>query len=149
MSTPSLIIVADRGSLKAFSIENTPTRGPMPRLTEAFQVSARPRRYADEYSDEAGAFPNGGTNGHGNSMAERLSVENERDERVFREVARHIEEVISHHAPATWGFAAPAEISKAILNDLQPATKSNLKKIVPRDLIHAGADELLGQFAPF
>jgi hypothetical protein len=149
MSTPSFIIVADRGSLKAFAIENTPNRGPMPRLAEAYQVSAKPGRFSDEYADQAGAFPNGGTNGQGNSTAERLSVENELSQRAYREVARHIEELISHHSPKTWGFAAPSEINRAILEDLKPDTKSNLKKIVNRDLIHASADELLTQFNGF
>jgi hypothetical protein len=146
MSTPSFIIVADRGSLKAFAIEDTPTRGPMPRLAQAFQVSAKPGRMSDQYTDQAGAFPNGGSKGQGNSIAERLSIDEELSRRAYREVARHIEDLISQHSPKTWGFAAPSEINRAILEDLKPDTKSNLKKVVNRDLIHASADELLTQF---
>lgn len=146
MSTPSFIIVADRGSLKAFSIEETPNRGPMPRLADAFQVSAKPTRFAEQFEDQAGAFPKGGTNGQGNSTAERLTLENELEQRAYREVAQHIEDLISQHSPQTWGFAAPSEINRAILDDLRSETKSNLKKIVNRDLIHASTDELLTQF---
>jgi len=39
MTPTSLIIVADRGSLKAYRVDETPTRGPSLRLIQAFDLT--------------------------------------------------------------------------------------------------------------
>ena len=39
MTATSLIIVADRGSLRAYRVEETPTRGPHLELVQAFEVT--------------------------------------------------------------------------------------------------------------
>ena len=38
MTASSLIIVADRGGLKAYRVEETPTRGPKLKLVQAFDI---------------------------------------------------------------------------------------------------------------
>jgi hypothetical protein len=146
MSIPSLLVIADRGCVKAFQVEDTPTHGPMPRLRETFQVSSLPDRMRDEYSDRMGAFPNGGTNGQGNSIAERHSVGEELQARACREVARHIEMLLSQYQPASWGFAAPAGIAGAVLDELNPDGRSKLKSLVKHDLINVDAKAIISQF---
>jgi hypothetical protein len=147
MNIPSFIIVADRGSVKSFWIEQTPTRGLMPRLLEAFQVSSAPERYQDRFSDQAGAFPNSGSAGQGNSTAERMTLAAELDTRTCREVAEHMEKVLRQHQPETWGFAAPSGIARAVLDHVQPGLKKTLRSSVHRDLVKVGAHELIEQFA--
>ena len=147
MSIPSFLVIADRGCVKAFEVENTPTHGPMPRLTATFQISAEPDRYREEYSDRLGSFPNGGTQGKGNSVAERHSVGEELQARALREVAKHIDQLLSRHHPTSWGFAAPAEIARAVLKKLQPDTRARLKRVVKHDLINVDAKALIGQFS--
>jgi hypothetical protein len=39
MTAASLIIVADHGSLRAYGVEETPTRGPHLKLVQAFEVT--------------------------------------------------------------------------------------------------------------
>jgi hypothetical protein len=39
MTATSLIIVADRGSLRAYRVQETPTRGPHLELVQAFEVT--------------------------------------------------------------------------------------------------------------
>jgi hypothetical protein len=146
MSIPSFLVVADRGCVKAFEVERTPTRGPMPRLTATFQVSAEPDRYREEYSDRMGSFPNGATNGKGNSVAERQSVGEELQSRALRNVAQHIDQLISQHHPQSWGFAAPSEIAGAVLERLKSDSRGKLKTVVKHDLINVDAKALIHQF---
>ena len=146
MSIPSFLIIADRGCVKAFHVEETPTRGPMPRLTATFQISGEPDRYRDEYSDRMGAFPNGGTNGQGNSIAERHGVGEELQRRALGEVAKHIDQLLSQHHPADWGFAAPSEVANAVVDKIHPDGRAKLKTVVKHDLINADARALIEQF---
>ena len=39
MTATSLIILADRGSLRAYRVQETPTRGPHLELVQAFEVT--------------------------------------------------------------------------------------------------------------
>ncbi len=146
MSIPSFLVVADRGCVKAFEVENTPSRGPMPRLTETFQIFSTPDRFRDEYSDRMGAFPNGGTNGKGNSVAERLSVGEEHQTRACREVARHIEKLLGQYHPTSWGLAAPSEIASAVLDKLTAEGRAKLKTVVKHDLVNSDVKALISQF---
>ena len=43
MTTSSLIILADRGGLKAYPVTETPTRGPSLRLVDEFQITGAER----------------------------------------------------------------------------------------------------------
>ena len=77
MTPTSLIIVTDRGSLKAYKVSETPTRGPHLQLVQAFDTTEAHGRYQDKLTDQAGAFPNGAAPGQGNSIAERTGIDNE------------------------------------------------------------------------
>lgn len=145
--TPPFLIVADRGSVRAFSVEDTPAHGQMPRLLESFDISAAPEKYQDRFSDQAGAFPNGGSNGQGNSIAERMTLDAEWEMRAFREIARRIGDLLERHQPTRWGFAAPSEINGAILDQLPAGGKDRLTRNVKRDLLKVDAKSLLQQFA--
>jgi hypothetical protein len=147
MTIPPFIIVADRGSVKSFSIEQTPSRGAAPRLVDAFHVSSAPERYEDRFSDQAGGFPNGGSGGQGNSTAERTTLDAELDARACREVADHLQIELLENHPKAWGFAAPAEIASAVLDHVQPGFMKTLRCVVHRDLVKVGAQELMQQFA--
>lgn len=147
MRIPPFIIVADRGSMKSFRVEQTPAHGLMPRLVEAFQVSAAPERYGDRFSDQAGGFPNGGTAGHGNSIAERTKLAAELDTRACREVAEHMQILLLENHPESWGFAAPSEITKAVLDHVQPGFMRTLHSVVRHDLVKVGPGELIEQFS--
>ena len=57
MTPSSLVIVTDRGSLKAYQVTETPTRGPSLQLVQAFNITDAHGRLVDKLSDLAGRFP--------------------------------------------------------------------------------------------
>ncbi|MBA2623451.1 MAG: host attachment protein [Chthoniobacterales bacterium] len=149
MTTPtSLIIVTDRGGLKAYRVNETPTRGAALELVQAFETTDAHGRYQDKVSDQAGSFPvNTGANTagggrHQNAIAERQGMEAENDRRIFKQLAESISEVVKRDGKEGWSFAAPASIHSAVV-DLLPAevrdcivehVKSDLVKIELADL---------------
>ncbi|HEY5752163.1 MAG TPA: host attachment protein [Chthoniobacterales bacterium] len=145
--TASFLIVADRGCLKAFAIERTPNRGRVPRLIETFQVPEGRGRYQDKVTDQAGAFPTGGPAGQGTATGERLNFDAENSLRAFRLLAERITNLLRHHQPERWSFAAPSEINGAILNEVMPELRTRIDRNVPRDLVKTPTSELLPYFA--
>lgn len=143
MIPTSLIIVTDRGSLKGYKPNPTPTRGPSLQLVQAFATTDAHGRYQDKLSDQAGSFPSGAAAGQMNSIAERQGIETENDRRIFRQLADNIAEVVKREGVNGWSFAAPASIHSAIV-ELLPAdvrekivehVKSDLVKIEPAKLV--------------
>ena len=96
MTPTSLILVADRGSLKAYKVNQTPNRGASLQLTQAFDITDAHGRYDDKVTDEAGRFPvsDGSAARHANSIAERTALETETDRRICKQLAEQIEEVV-------------------------------------------------------
>ena len=83
MTPTSLIIVTDRGSFKAYRVNETPTRGPSLQLVQAFNITDAHGRLVDKVSDLAGRFPvSDGAGRHANSIAERTQLETETDRRI-------------------------------------------------------------------
>ncbi len=132
--------------MKAYEVEATPTRGPMPRLVETFQLADAHGRYQDKFTDQAGAFPKGGSAGKANSIAERQGIEAETEARLFRQLGEHIVSLLRAHNPARWSFAAPSEINGAILSSLPPEWNERLDFNAKRDLINTLPAELLAHF---
>ena len=142
--SPSFLVVADRGRLLTYKVEDT-GRSLSPRLVESLEFSGRLQPH-ERLSDKMGAFPNGGTNGQGNSAAERLNVGNEHDLRACRTVAGRIVELVSKHQPDTWGFAAPSDINRVILDELPAGVRDKLSRNLPLDLTKVPAKEVLERF---
>ncbi|HZA38226.1 MAG TPA: host attachment protein, partial [Candidatus Baltobacteraceae bacterium] len=116
MTPTSLIIVTDRGSLKAYRVNETPTRGPSLQLVQAFDLTDAHGRLIDKVTDLAGRFPvtNGAGGHHGAaSIAERTQLETETDRRIHKELADQIVKIVSSNGKEGWSFAAPASIHAA------------------------------------
>ena len=96
MTPTSLIIVADRGSLKAYRVDETPTRGPSLRLIQAFDLTDAHGKLVDKVTDLAGRFPvsDGAGGRHANSIAERTQLETETDRRIHKQLADQIVEAL-------------------------------------------------------
>src|SRR6185437_12482210 len=121
MTPSSLIIVTDRGGLKAYRVNETPTRGPSLQLVQAFNITDAHGRLVDKLSDLAGRFPvtNGAGPHHGpGSTVERPQLATETDRRIHKELADQISKIVPLDGNG-WSFAAPAEIHGAII-DLLP-----------------------------
>src|SRR5258708_6352132 len=107
MTPTSLIIVTDRGSLKAYKVTETPTRGPHLQLVQAFDTTDAHGRYHDKLTDQAGSSPGGGAPGQTNSIAERTGIDLENDRRICKQLADSIAEVAEREGRDGWSFAAP------------------------------------------
>jgi hypothetical protein len=137
MTPTSLVLVADRGSLKAYKVNQTPTRGPSLQLTQAFNITDAHGRYDDKLTDEAGRFPisDGSASRHANSIAERTALETETDRRICKQLAEQIEEVVKREGREGWSFAAPASIHAAVVELLVPETRDRIVEHVKSDLV--------------
>lgn len=141
---PPLLIVADRGQLRAYAVTAS-MRGPVPTLLKAVQFSDGNARTSDVVSDSAGAFPAGNAP-HATGAAERMTLTAELEMRAFRDAAECTTELLRLLQPESWGFAAPSEINGAILDGLDPALKSRLTLNVQRDLTNVPRYDLLEHF---
>ena len=149
MTPTSLIIVTDRGSLKAYRVNETPTRGPSLQLVQAFNITDAHGRLVDKVSDLAGRFPvaNGaGTHRGAGSIAERTQLETETDRRIQKELADQILKIVSSNGKEGWSFAAPSEIHAAIVDLLPPAVRDRIVEHVKSDLVKTEPSKLPAHF---
>ena|SRR5215470_8806465 len=148
MVLSSLIIVTDRGSLKAYRVNKTPTRGPRLQLVQAFNITDAQGRLVDKVSDLAGRFPvsNGAGVRHGASIAERTQLATEMDRRIQKELANQIVKIVSGDGNEGWSFAAPAEIHSAIVDLLPPTVRNRIVEHVKSDLVKTEPAKLPAHF---
>jgi hypothetical protein len=149
MTPSSLVIVTDRGGLKAYRVNETPTRGPSLQLVQAFNITDAHGRLVDKVSDQAGRFPvtNGAGAHHGPaSIAERTRLATETDRRIQKELADQITKIVSLDGKEGWSFAAPAEIHGAIVELLPPAVRDRIVEHVKSDLVKLEPAKLVSRF---
>jgi len=148
MTPTSLIIVADRGSLKAYRVDETPTRGPSLRLIQAFDLTDAHGKLIDKVTDLAGRFPvsDGAGGRHANSIAERTQLETETDRRIHKQLADQIVKIIDRSGKEGWSFAAPAEIHGAIVDLLPRAARDRIVEHVKSDLVKIERAKLPSHF---
>ena len=148
MTPSSLIIVADRGSLKAYRVNETPTRGPSLQLVQAFDLTDAHGRLVDKVTDLAGRFPvsDGAGGRHANSIAERTQLETETDRRIHKQLADQIVKIVSHSGKEGWSFAAPSEIHGAIVDLLPPPVRDRIVEHVKSDLVKIEPAKLIPRF---
>lgn len=148
MTPTSLVIVADRGSLKAYRVNETPTRGPSLALVQAFNITDAHGRMIDKLSDMAGGFPvgDGASGRHMNGIAERTQVETETHRRIYRELADQIAKVVKSDGIEGWSFAAPAEFHSAIVDLLPNEVRNRIVEHVKSDLVKIEPAKLTAHF---
>ncbi|MDX2081662.1 MAG: host attachment protein [Terrimicrobiaceae bacterium] len=142
-----MIIVADRGGLRAYAVEKNDTGNhQIPRLLDAMEIDEARGPFRENFSDRAGSFPDATSPGQANPTAERMNLAAEYEMRSFRAVAARVIELLREHAPERWAFAAPSEINGAILDGLPVDLRERLAKNVRRDLVNVPASDLLRHF---
>ena len=148
MTPSSLIIVTDRGSLKAYRVNETPTRGPSLQLVQAFNITDAHGRLVDKVSDLAGRFPvsDGAGGRHANSIAERTQLETETDRRIHKQLADQIVKIVTSNGVEGWSFAAPAEIHSAIVDLLPRKVRDRIVEHVKSDLVKTEPSKLPAHF---
>jgi Protein required for attachment to host cells len=149
MTPSSLVIVTDRGSLKAYRVNETPTRGPSLQLVQAFDMTDAHGRLIDKVSDLAGRFPvTEGAGAHRGqaSTAERKQLATETDRRIQKELADQITKIVSKTGKDGWSFAAPAEIHTAIVDLLPANVRQRIVEHVKSDLVKVEPARLMSHF---
>lgn len=144
MAASSLIIVADRGSLKAFKVKATPNRGASLQLVQALNFTDAHGRYQDKMTDQAGRFSDGVAGQ--SSTAERQGIEDETDRKIHRELAEKIAETVKRETADGWSFAAPATIHSAIVELLPPEIRERIVEFVKSDLVNIEPAKLAEHF---
>ena len=148
MTPTSLVIVADRGSLKAYRVDETPTRGPSLQLVQAFNITDAHGKLIDKLTDLAGRFPvsdGARMQHHGASIAES-KLETETDRRIYKQLADQIVKIIASSGKDAWSFAAPAEIHAAIVDLLPSAARNRIVEHVKSDLVKVEPAKLPSHF---
>ena len=147
MTPTSLIIVADRGSLKAYKVDETPNRGASLHLVQAFEITGAHGRYDDKLTDQAGRFPvSDGNSRHANSIAERTALETENEKRICKQLAEHIAEIVKREKVEGWSFAAPASIHATVAELLPPLVRNRVVEHVKSDLVKIEPAKLTSHF---
>lgn len=146
MTTTSLVIVADRGSLKAYRVDDTPTRGPSLHLVQAFDTTDAHGKLSDKVTDSAGRYAADGAGAHlGASIAE-TKLENETDRRIYKQLADQIAKIVKSDAANGWSFAAAAEIHGAIVDLLPNDVRNRIVEHVKSDLVKIESAKLPSHF---
>ena len=149
MTPSSLVIVTDRGSLRAYRVNETPTRGPSLQLVQAFNMTEAHGRLIDKLSDLAGRFPvteGAGAHRGPTSIAERTQLATETDRRIQKELADQITKIVSQNGKDGWSFAAPAEIHTAIVDLLPAGIRQQIVEHVKSDLVKVEAARMISHF---
>jgi Protein required for attachment to host cells len=148
MTPTSLVIVTDRGSLKAYKVNETPKRGPSLKLVNAFDTTEAHGRFQDKLTDQAGRFSAGdGANGIHSGIAERSGIDTETDRRIVKQLADNIAEVVKREAPGEgWSFAAPASIHSAVVGLLPAELRDRIVEHVKSDLVKIEVADLPKHF---
>jgi protein required for attachment to host cells len=145
MIPTSLVIVTDRGSLKAYRVDETPNRGPSLQLVQAFDVTDAHGKLMDKVTDFAGRFGDGGGPHQGASIAE-TKLENETDRRIYKQLADQIAKLVKSDGGQGWSFAAPARFHSAIFELLPDEVRSRIVEHVKSDLVKVDAAKLATHF---
>ena len=148
MTPTSLVIVTDRGSLKAYKVSETPNRGPSLQLVNAFDTTEAHGRFHDKVTDQAGRLASGdGANGTHSGIAERTGIDSENDRRIVKQLADNIAEVLKREAPGEgWSFAAPASIHSAVVGLLPAEVRGRIVEYVKSDLVKIEVADLPKHF---
>lgn len=148
MIPASIVITADRGSLKAYQVNETPTRGPSLKLIQAFDITDAHGRLIDKVTDIAGRFPVTETAGphRGQASTAESKLQTETDRRINKELADQIAKVINGKGKEGWAFAAPSEIHSAIVDLLPGRVRDRIVEHVKSDLVKIEPAKLANHF---
>ncbi len=131
MTTASLIVVVDRGRLKAYRVCETPTRGPKLELVQAFGIP------------NLNAFSRAHRN---TAVTDRPELALEETRQICRQLAQEIVKLIERDFGEGWSLAAPESIYNQIVDFLPIKIRERIVEHVPRDLSKIPAARLCSHF---
>jgi Protein required for attachment to host cells len=133
----SLIILADRGGLKAYEVTATPTRGPRLHLIDDFEITGSERELP---------FNVESSRRHVTLTSDWPALETETQRRICKQLADRIAKVVETKRAEGWSFAAEPSIHKAIIDLLPVAIRDRIVEHVPSDLVKIEPAKLRSHF---
>jgi hypothetical protein len=162
MKTPFFAIVTSRGGLKAGWIvpvhpegsaryEPCHTERPSQiHWIENFAFVLPHQHLSEQLSDMAGAYAATATSGGKPSLLGASPSEThwriEADRRTVRDLAAHIHRMLQNQKPERWVLSAPADLHRALVEELPKVCRDHLIKVVAANLYDATPEDLLGHF---
>ena len=147
MPTNTLLIVADRGGLKAFRVEAHPNGKPGLRQIDSDYEPAAHGHFGDKVTDRAGRFKGSGLGQSQGGSTDHSKADIENDRRAVKAIAGRINELYEKEKPAEWRLAVPAQIDKLLTEHLKPEVRKGLTETVHADLLRAESSDILGHFS--
>jgi len=143
----NIIIVADRGLLRAYSqSQNATDRRPRLLLIDELH----PKEAHEKLStDQAGRFPRGGGAGGASgdlSAGESLQQEGEQDDRLIQQLAEEIDALLGDGDVSGCLLAVSAPIHRQLFNTLTPKSRDKVRQVLASNLASTDPTELLGHF---
>lgn len=150
MLTPSLLIVTDRGGLKAFQVQpstSNPGRPPALHQIDSYHAQDAHGRYEDKVTDRAGRFQGAQAAGrHIGGSDEHGTIDIENDRRACKHVAGRINELVKREKPESWLLAVPSTIHQLILAHLDKDVVAHLTNTTHADLLRVEPAKLANHF---
>jgi hypothetical protein len=141
----TLIIVANLGELKAFNIKkHEAIVGNELKISHSLEVVNNEdfiegrKKLSETLSDDSGRF--------GNDTLEDHDLKIEIENRIIREIAQDIENIIKNIKPKQLFLAFPKEHNRELANELGDQTKAILTKNLASDLVKIDKDKILSFF---
>ena len=146
MTPTSFVIVADRGSLKAYRVDETPTRGPSLHLVQSLNLTDAHGKLIDKVTDVAGRYAaSDGSGVHAASISE-TKLETETDRRIHKQLADQIAKIVNENGTEGWSFAASSEIHSAVVDLLPGRVRDRIVEHVKSDLVKIEPAKLPNHF---
>ncbi len=144
----TLLIVADRGGLRAYRVDENPGRAPGLHPIDSFEAEEAHGRYQDKLTDQAGRFrASGHGNAHTGGISEQHTLDTENARRACKHVAERINELVDKEKPEGWRLAVPAQIAALVTDHLKSEVRAHLTETVHANLLHVEPSKLLEHFS--
>ena len=149
----TLLVVADLGGFKAFTIQNInshrPKTTPRLQLLEEFSNPDAHGHLVDRVSDLSGRFPRrtgGARLASAMSDGERHNIALESRKRFVRQLAQRLNTLARDPQFERCFLAASREINHPLLDQLEPQVRAKVAKNIPADLTKVQQAQLLSRF---
>jgi protein required for attachment to host cells len=143
-----LVIVTDRGLVKAYKLGRGPKGTPHLDLLEQLVLEEARRRLMDEVMDLAGRRTAPTQRNWGAPLGDSHNLELENQRQLIKEVAGHVERLAHSHRELGICFAAPKEINPLVMEALPRKIRDRIQVNLARDLVKADKEQLLEYFSP-
>ena len=131
MRAASLIVITDRGGLKAFRVDETATRGARLELVQAFDIPNVNDLSRTHHTTAATDWP---------------ELEAEESRRICKQLAGEISKIVQQTSGEGWSLAAPRSIHAEIVDLLPEGIRERIVEHVESDLIKTPVAKLADHF---